>query len=265
MLSIINDLQKDLIREKVFTAILFQEVIVGASIENGIQLQTVNVSGQLLLRRFSPAPLTPNTCACSVAADCPDPSWFMGNFVCQYGRNCTAGTVVWRFPGYLGACNTAEAFFKSSLECLFNQTCIDIILSMFNVDIPDRLPLSADTLTIKALNASQLSSFKSNDTLDTISRKLMIDEWIIEPSYEAYYNECAPVACTYVLNRRMDLVYVATSMIGLIGGLSVSLSLLIPVVLYYFNWLWLRWCQCRTNNQHEAIVVRSKLNGCFVS
>ena len=233
-------------------------MIAASAIQNGMRFQLLNASGKSLLRRVSLAPPTIDTCACSIATDCPDSSWFMGNFVCRYGRNCTAGTVVWHFPGYLGACNTAEALLKSDFDCLFNQTCIDTMLSMFNVDIPDRLPLSADTLAIKALNSSQLSSFHSNDKVEAMVRKLMMDEWIIESYYEAYYDECAPTTCTYILNRRMDIVYVVTSIIGLVGGLSVSLRLLVPVALYFLNWLWCRWRRYRTKNQHELDISRSK-------
>lgn len=229
----------------------FRQMLAAASIENGMRFQTLNDSGRLLLRRFSPAPATLDTCACSVALNCPDSGWSLGNFVCQYGRNCTTGTSVWRFPGLLAACNTGEGVFVSDLQCLFNQTCVNTMLSMLYVDMPDRLPLSSDTLAIKALNASLPSKYHQNDSVDTIGRTLMIEDWIIESDYEAYFKQCAASFCTYILNGRMGLAYIVTAIIGLVGGLSVSLRLIIPLALYIFHGLWCRFRQFLTRNHHD--------------
>ena len=222
-------------QERVFTVSIFRRIISSSGVESGIKFQTLNRSGQLVLRRYAPALPAFNVCLCSVASNCPDSSWSGGMFICQHGNNCTAGTVVWRIPGLVKTCSSSDKLASSDLRCFYNQTCVDTMLSMLNVDMPSRAPLSASTLTVSALNSSILTSFQANDTLNTLFDRLMIEEWTMESDFEAYYQECAPTSCTYTLERRMDLGYVFTTIIGLLGGLSVSLQLLVPVVVYLID------------------------------
>ncbi|CAF4441305.1 unnamed protein product [Rotaria sp. Silwood2] len=208
---------------------LLQKHFAATGFESGMRFQSVEVNGKLSLRRYSPAPPALNICACSIAFECPDPSWSGGQFLCQYGDNCTASTAVWSVPGLVKSCTSFQSVLSSDLRCFFNQTCFNILLSMFNVDMLKRLPLPTATLNIKALNSSALSLFLPEDRIETLWNQLMVEEWKLNSSFDNYYKNCAPSACTYTRVQRMDRVYIVATIGGLFGGLVTILRLIVPI------------------------------------
>ncbi|CAF3374925.1 unnamed protein product [Rotaria sp. Silwood2] len=220
-----------------FILTLIDKVMDGYGLEGDTQFQSLIVNGQPLLRRYSPAPSSFNSCACSVSYDCPDPSWSGGQFICQYGRNCTAGSVIWRVPGIAKSCTTIGMLFNSDLRCLFNQTCIDTLLSMYNVDMPSRLPLPESTLHITALNNSIPSRFSPTTKIRYLFYELALEEWNIHPSFENYYNVCSPIKCTYIIPRQMNVIYILSTIVGFYGGLSIIFRLLVPLIVRFIYWI----------------------------
>jgi hypothetical protein len=233
-----------------------------SGLESGMSFQSVEINGMPLLQRYSPAPSTYNACACSVARNCPDPMWSGGQFLCQYGDNCTAGTVVWSIPGLITACTKLDALFGSDLRCFFNKTCFNILLSMYNIDMPKRLPLPEATLNINVLDSSKLLSFQPDDTIDTIFSELMIDDWQISTNFAGYYNSCAPIECTYTFTERMDLFYVFTIITSFFGGLVVTFRLLVPICLRFVHWIWTGWHNRHLNINNQTFTRR--LRGMFI-
>jgi hypothetical protein len=234
-------MQKRLSQERLYATSISQTVFTAASLEQGMDFQTLNNSGQLLLRRYSPAPSAFNACSCSVSESCPDPSWSYGHIICKNGNNCTKGDIVWSVPGLTKSCSAVETLYFSDFRCFFNQTCLDILLSMFNVDMPNRLPLPRATRTIIALNSSESFAFSPTEKLDTLAGKLLVDKWKLEPDFAGYYRICAPNLCAYTVKRKMDIVYVVTTVIGLLGGLTVIMRLLVPVTVRFIHSIFSRW------------------------
>ncbi|CAF3934176.1 unnamed protein product, partial [Rotaria sp. Silwood1] len=62
---------------------------------------------------------------------------------------------------------------------------------------------------------------------------LMIEEWITTISYEKYYDQCAPISCTYSKEERHNLIYVITKLISLLSGLTLVLELIIPIIVRF--------------------------------
>jgi hypothetical protein len=56
----------------------------------------------------------------------------------------------------------------------------------------------------------------------------MIEKWNAPSIFERYYNECQPTNCTYSFEKRNDLIYIATTLFGIAGGLTTVLELVIP-------------------------------------
>lgn len=249
----IDDFQARAKRNSIFMALLQSTSIMASGIENGIQQQIFQVNGSWKSRYQSPAPSTFNECACSVAFDCPDPMRSGGQFICEYGYNCTLGTVVWSIPGIVKSCIFLEKILSSDLRCFFNQTCINIILSMYNVDLPKRSPLTAATLAITALNSSVPSRFLPNDTIFVIGSNLMVEEWQFSIDYEHYYASCAPSSCTYTISRRLDIIYIITTIVGLFGGVSLSLRIIIPIVAELIYWVFI------TRPERHVVENRGKI------
>jgi hypothetical protein len=132
-------------------------------------------------------------------------------------------------PGFISSCMPVDACLLSSLECFFNQSCVNGI-------IPYQRMIDGVMLNFTALNSNNTlkpSRFNINSTIKSIVDKLMVEEWFIEEQdlYEKYFNQCAPVICTYLTNVYPDFLSVLNVFVGLLGGLCSGLHLIVlPVV-----------------------------------
>lgn len=216
---------------------ILRTLLAASGLEGGVRFQSIENNDKVFLQRYLPAPSAFNACACSVAQYCPDPTWTGAQFLCHYGDNCTANSVIWSIPGFRKSCTTVDSTLRSDLQCFFNKTCLNILLSMYNVDMSKRQPLPPATLNISVLNSSALLSFRPNDTIEKIFNELMIDYWKIQVNYVRYYNSCAPISCTYTVTRRLNLFYVITMITTFFGGLAITFRLLVPIFVRFMYWI----------------------------
>ena len=205
-------------------------LLAASSAESGIGFQTFKIGSKSVVRRFLPAPRIFNVCTCSVARNCPDPEATGGPFICYHGDNCIAGTVAWNVPGIVTACTYYERQLGTDLSCFFNQTCLDTMLSLFNVDMPRRLPLPEAAIQFIPLNSSTTSRFRPTTKFGVLFAYFMLEEWLINPNYEAHFRACAPTACTYTTTTRAEIIYVVSIIISFFGGLVVVFRLLVSVL-----------------------------------
>ena len=120
-------------------------------------------------------------------------------------------------PGFYVGCYPLESLLQSTLECLYNISCIDVIKSIGKIANYRLNPLDASLSNPKV-------------TVQTLVDNLLIERWETNVSYEQYYNTCAPVSCTYTFDGKISLLYTITTIIGLQGGLSLSLKLVVPMI-----------------------------------
>lgn len=228
--------------------------------ENDLSYQSLLINGTWRGYRYSPAPLNQNECKCSTDFNC-----ILRNLgiECTYGANCTVSTIIWTVPGFVKSCTNVETALASDLRCFYDQMCVNNLLSLYNYDMPNRLPLPEATLAIRALNSSIPSRFMPNTTWSILFGQVMIEEWEMEASFDGYYSSCAPSECTYTYSQRMDIGYVVTTITSLFGGLIVILRLLIPKFILLLNWIY-RICkreqQTNTNDsqiQRESGIVQT--------
>ncbi|CAF4225240.1 unnamed protein product [Didymodactylos carnosus] len=131
-------------------------------------------------------------------------------------------------PSFYMGCYITESLLSSTLECFFDQSCLDAINThLYNIS---EYPFNATVL-----NSSSKSQFTVNSTLRQIVQQLMIEEWNSEVSFDKYYNSCTPEECTYTYQKRIDLIYILTTIAGLLGGLTTIFKLLIPTVVAFFR------------------------------
>jgi len=83
-------------------------------------------------------------------------------------------------------------------------------------------------MNIPALDASLSSRFLENSTIEDLLDELMIEEWNSSILYDNYFNECEPTECTYTHQTKKSIIYIVTTIIGLIGGLTTALQLVVP-------------------------------------
>ena len=142
-----------------------------------------------------------NSCSCGTNAMCISEAAFDGFIV----------------PGFQVGCYPLEALLQSTLECLYDISCINHLKSMYN----------QTNLTFNALDAS-LSS--PNIIVQSLVDALLIVKWDTNVTYDQYYTTCAPLSCTYTYNGEISIIYTVTIIIGLYGGLSVMLKLIVPAL-----------------------------------
>ena len=83
-------------------------------------------------------------------------------------------------------------------------------------------------IDVSILNASSSSRFDAGTKIKQNVHELFLEEIFNETSFSAYYEECAPISCTYVLSARFDWIFVITTLVALVGGLNVALRLITP-------------------------------------
>jgi hypothetical protein len=155
-------------------------------------------------------------CSCGVSAMCTYQSP-----IYDYPNTAVLFTV----PNFYSGCYVIESLLQSTLQCFYNQTCIDQLISYF---------ASPLFMNITALQPSMSSQYFTNSTIQNLIDHLMVEQWNSSSMYDNYYNECQPAQCTYTYQTRNDLIYIITTLIGLVGGLITVLKLVIPRVVNIF-------------------------------
>ena len=122
-------------------------------------------------------------------------------------------------PNFFVGCYTVEALLASQLQCFYNQSCIDTIVQRMG---------HGQSSNFSALNKRDNWPY---ETVESIVNRLMVDSWSSNISFSSHYNSCAPISCTFEYRRRYDLFLIITTIIGLFGGLSLGLQLIILCVL----------------------------------
>jgi hypothetical protein len=87
------------------------------------------------------------------------------------------------------------------------------------------------TLNVTPLDSNLPSRYSPTTKLGDIVSQLLIEEWIVNSDAAAHYEHCQPKVCTYTHVIRFEVIYVITTVIGLFGGLSVILRLIIPLII----------------------------------
>ena len=158
---------------------------------------------------------TSYTCSCANDITCKSQ---LGLYNTQYIS--TPKSLV---AGLYRACFALESLLQSTLECFYDdQDCLTNVLNFYNdSDIPN---------DIIRLNSSLNSRFKTNSTIGSLFAAFFIEYWNQSLNYSSYFSLCRPATCNYKIFRSNSPLETATLVLGLVGGLSVSLRLLIPFI-----------------------------------
>ena len=158
-------------------------------------------------------------CDCFVHTSCVSDAVFDSVFAAS-DRYVTGQTTL--VPGIASGCLPMSSILASTLQCFYNQTCVDYLTSFFPT-----------TERFSAMTLNNQTRFGPQIMVQTIVHDLMIEDWIIDTSYQKYYNECAPSSCTYSREKRNDRLFVITKLIGLLSGVTLVLGLVIPIIVQF--------------------------------
>ncbi|CAF1573372.1 unnamed protein product [Adineta steineri] len=152
-------------------------------------------------------------CSCANDSSCKT-NW--GVFL-----NTSAYTPAYSVPGFYLGCFPVESLLQSTLECFYdNQDCLTIMYKLYNV--------SSFSNFTRLNSSSDASRFTIHSTIGSIFEEMFIESWKESTNYSSYFAQCQPVSCSYKAVRRDSLLETITRIIGLIGGLFVSLRILVP-------------------------------------
>ncbi|CAF3712628.1 unnamed protein product, partial [Rotaria socialis] len=157
------------------------------------------------------------------------PVWY-GNCSCASSDKCSLPMSITNisFPGLLIGCLPLPVLLQSTLECFYNQACLDTLhYALFDHKKMKSLPTSL----------MMSSHFLPNASIGSIFDELFVENWLREYDYEAFFRACGVSMCTYIYSTRPDILYVLTTIIGLIGGLTVFLRIICPLLVMGYNHL----------------------------
>jgi hypothetical protein len=165
-------------------------------------------------------------CSCALNDDCKQQLEL-------YNRTAFSNArigVLFNISNMFSGCFTIPSVLQSSLECFFNRTCLNYVLGRTLV-LPE---YRGNTMNVSILKINS-TRFSPNMLVQEIINEMMIETWGDNISYSQYYEQCAPKLCTYFFTSRNNALYVFTTMIGLFGGLSVALRIIVPLIITWIR------------------------------
>ncbi|CAF1524782.1 unnamed protein product [Adineta ricciae] len=129
-------------------------------------------------------------------------------------------------PEFYYGCYIVEALLQSSLQCFYDETCINTIQIYLD---------PSNTINVTALDISLSNRFYENTTIEELLDELMVEKWNLSSSYKNYYNECQPFQCSYSQTVQNSAIYIVTTVIGLIGGLITALEMVLPLIVHIYT------------------------------
>jgi len=138
-------------------------------------------------------------------------------------------------------CFVVSSTLQSSMECFFNQTCLNIVQQEIS---------STRFINISILDENS-THFSPDSLIGTILDNLMVETWNEKVNYDQYFEQCAPEQCTYTYIASQNLLYIITTIFGLFGGLSVALRIFVPFIV--------RWIRNRIRKRRERNTVTGRI------
>ena len=159
-----------------------------------------------------------NNCSCGTRSDCTDSGGIYRSF---------SNIQYFVMPGWNVGCSTVETLLYSTLECLYNQTCINLLIyyaTTVNISYPR-------AINVSAMKSNLSSRFPINARIGDIVDALFVEQWQINVSYATFYNQCAPIYCSYTIEKHNSFLNIVLTLLRLYGGLAVGLHFIVPRLL----------------------------------
>ena len=138
--------------------------------------------------------------------------------------------ITYPVPGMIKGCYDIDTVLLSTLECYYSSLCLSVIYALINETLFHHV---TDSLwfRVKPLTYERNSSrFLPNTTLSIIIRDMLIEKWNNSSSFDKYYNQCAPIFCTYSdIKRIYHRNEIAIKVMSIIGGLTMILRLITQI------------------------------------
>ena len=169
------------------------------------------------LHRLQTLPATYHVgCSCGTRSDCARNAEIF---------NLYTSSSIWIIPGFFVGCSSVATLLQSTLECFYNQSCIETLI-IYARDTFWGISMSSAEVT--ALDPDNVSRYTPNTTIQEIVEILFVEKWQKSVSYTAFYQACAPIQCSYSYEKRNDILYISATILSIYGGATAILRLVVP-------------------------------------
>ncbi|CAF1498690.1 unnamed protein product, partial [Adineta ricciae] len=194
-----------------FSRLLFftQSIIHGNALIStyGTNFKYINIiDGSAQTRAPTEALIYDDNCSCGLSPKCTTQAVFIET---NTSENVSVN-------GMRIGCTPSESLLASTLECFYDQLCINLIQQYTNY------PNSSTPLPTNS------SRFSQNTTVDELQRRLFIERWSTHKNYSSYYDQCSPLSCSYTTIEKFNIFNIFTLILGLHGGLTMVLRWICP-------------------------------------
>ena len=163
-----------------------------------------------------------------------EPLTYDDNCSCASNTNCVteAGFFSPNSPriipikGFKMGCTPTESFLSSTLECLYDISCINLVQEQIDYNP------STNTTYIPVDVLKNSSQYPPETTILNLVNHLFIENWTTAINYSAYFDLCSPASCSYTYVQQFNSLYTVTFILGLYGGLNVVLKWMCPTIIY---------------------------------
>ena len=191
---------------------LSNQLLSGLQTNGLLQLSLYQISNQYKIYRSNVKYTSKDgvVCDCDTEPDCMMPAVI-------YLHESGGWTSAMDIAGFLAGCMPVNSVLFSTLECFYNQTCLDKLISFFPT-----------TEKFRAMGVVEQSQFTPNWTMKSIVERLMVEKWTTHVFFDKYYAQCAPISCIYSEMKRHDFLFVLKNLIGVLSGCSLFTFQVIP-------------------------------------
>ncbi|CAF1375969.1 unnamed protein product [Adineta steineri] len=160
---------------------------------------------------------------------------------CATSATCTQPSTPF-IQGYLVGCTPLESLLQSTLECFYEQSCVDLLGIYLNISLPNStIPLYKNE-----------TRFSATDTIDSIAQQMFVETCSSNVSYNQYFEQCKPDSCSVTLFESGSFIIVVTTILGLYGGLTTFLKLIVPFLVFSTYKLFLQQAQAQAQARQPA-------------
>jgi hypothetical protein len=149
-----------------------------------------------------------DNCSCGLLSSCTTQANFIGE------------NVSYKIPvkGMKMGCTPSESFRLSTLECFYDQSCLDLIQEY------TYYPYRIDPVS------GMRNRFSVNATVNELIKDAFVEEWKTSANYSSYFHQCSPLECSYTYVEQFNLLYIITLLFGLRNGLGIVLKWICPQI-----------------------------------
>ncbi|CAF1442866.1 unnamed protein product [Adineta steineri] len=156
-----------------------------------------------------------DNCSCGLYSNCTTQATFI----------ITNPSKIISIKGLKIGCTPSESFRASTLECFYNESCINLT-KQYTIN-RRRMKYTNHFKPLSIIN----SSYSINTTIAELVDNLFIEDWNIKINYTSYFEQCSPSLCSYNYIQRFNILHIVTTLIGLQGGLAMVLEWICPKII----------------------------------